>query len=244
MSSSVMPFGRLVQGRSTDHWTFNRRPARGAEKYLPVTYGHGPGQVEVRVEPTSAPLAVRREGLEIFDIGEEAAQRLFDLEIAEIVVAGNLGSKDAASALQLYGEHFERLMIAREDGVAVSGAMTTDHGECPDFARGAAAEFSSRLDGQRGLILTAYQRIDDIESHDQFQKNYHKRDPRHSPYRLQLESGPTRQLFQDLGLVLPTETDPHSTVVQFDLVRVYRDGAVYSDLVHLPIEMVRAAKQQ
>ncbi len=201
---------------------FTRIYAPGVNDIKPQTYQADGEIVAVRVFS-----GLRANGMELFRIGTSGVQQLKDLEIAEIAVTG-IGSEYAQRALDMLANNYKLLMSARpgrniSDVSGIGGFLSTDHMECAGFSQSTASFFSDRLDGQRGLLITQY--AFDIE---------------HKTHKLMLSDKKVQNLFAKLGLKLPESVCRPQTVAQLDLLRIFDDGAAYTDMIHIPFEFLTA----
>ncbi len=201
---------------------FTRTYAPRVNDIKPQTYQADGENVAVR-----AFSGLAASGTELFRIGSSGVQQLKDLQIAEIAVT-DISHEYAKRALDLLANNLKLLMSARPGGnisdvSGIGGFLTTDHMECSGFSENTASFFSDRLDGQRGLVITQY----DFGVED-------------SVNALRLSNQKVQNLFASLGLRVPASVNPTQRVAQLDLVRVFCDGAVYTDMIQIPFELLTA----
>ena len=217
-----------------DYHRFERQYNPVARTALPRTYGPDAGSVEMRF--------LTKSHIRTLGIGLPGIEFLKGALVAEITVSETIEQEYARRALSLLSNNFDVLMAARSEHYGVGGFLTTDHTECADFSKGAASAFSDRLvGGLRGLSICRY---DFIEDSERYLRSKRRSEPsaeiRDHHMALKIDDTRVVDLFAQLGLKPPQDVHPNLSVAQFDIVSIFKNGAVYTDLIQLPFEFLEA----
>lgn len=223
----VDPFGHdfaavRQSAASRGRLIFDRQPRPYIQNCLPQTYTEGSASiyarqlVQIGTSPETSSRIIRLE------IGEAAVKQLQELGVAEITVFEGLDQTTTQRALSLLAGNWQRLMRPGPGQAGLNWGLRPDHQQA---AEAMANYASARLNGELLMV------IGKLEMHG-------------DNSRLKVETPDIRQLFSDLGLA-PVERNlnPQSNpIAQFDILRVFRDGGFYCNVIRLPFELVLAEK--
>lgn len=207
-------------------FTFERKPRPYIQRCLPQTYTEGSSSIYARqlvhigtgTSPDTSSQIIQLE------IGQNAVKQLQELGVAEITVFEGLDTATTQRALSLLAGNWQRLMHPGAGQAGLIHGLRLDHQQAAEEMANYA---SARLNGELLMVISK------VDMHGQNS-------------RMNVGTPEIRQLFIDLGLV-PAERnlEPRANpIVKFDLLRVFRVGGFYCNVIQMPFELVLAKQAQ